>query len=112
MRRIKESITDGPISMEDLELLLRESYVQVGKREYRIEQFNDVIKEYAHEYMREINQEYNNELAMVNQMVVFGGGAELVFDAFESYFGEDTIVTKLDNAAYVNAQAYYEASFN
>lgn len=112
MRRIKEVITDGPISMEDLELLLREGYVQVGKREYRIEQFNDVIKEYAHEYMREINQEYNNELAMVNQMVVFGGGAELVFDAFESYFGEDTIVTKLDDPAYVNAQAYYDASFN
>lgn len=112
MRRIKEAITDGPISMEDLELLLREGYVQVGKREYDIKQFSEIIERYAHEYMREINQEYDNELAMVNELVVFGGGAELVFNAFENYFGEDTIVTKLDDAAYVNAQAYYDASFN
>lgn len=112
MRRIKEVITDGPISMEDLELLLRDGYVQVGKREYIIEQFSDVIERYAFEYIREINQEYDNELALVNEMVVFGGGAELVFDAFESYFGEDTVVTKLEDPAFVNAQAYYDASFN
>lgn len=112
MRRIKDVITDGPISMEDLELLLREGYVQVGKREYSLEQFSGVIRDYAFEYMREINQQYDNELAMVNQMVIFGGGAELVHDAFKEYFGKDTLITKLDDAVYVNAQAYYDASFN
>lgn len=112
MRRIKESITDGAISMEDLELLLREGYVQVGKREYYINDFSDVIETYSNEYIRETNQEYDNELSMVNELVVFGGGAELVYEAFKNYFGKEILITKLGESAYVNAQAYYEASFN
>lgn len=111
MRDIKKAVKPDVINIEDIEIMLREGSVKVGKKEYRKEQFKDIINRYADNNLKEANQSYDNELSQANLLVAFGGGITLVEDKLREFFDKDTDIEILDEPVFANAIAYYEASY-
>lgn len=114
MRDIKKKIkqdTGKSLNIEDIEVMLRDGEVAVGKETYKKENYIDLISKYADTHLKAANQSYDNEIRMANAVIVFGGGATLIEDKVKEFFEDDTNVEILDDAVFANAQAYYEASF-
>lgn len=111
MREIKKAVKPDIINIEDIEIMLREGSVKVGKKEYKREQFIDVINRYADNNLKEANQSYDNELSQANLLVAFGGGIALVQDKLREFFSNDTDIEILNEPVFANAIAYYEASY-
>lgn len=111
IKDIKKAVKPDQISTEDVELMLRNGSVTVGKRYYKREDFATLIERYADKNIKEANQSYDNEFAQANLLVAFGGGIDLVKSKLYEFFDKDTNIEILEEPVFANAQAYYESSF-
>ena len=99
------------VNLTDVELMLRNGSVSVGKQTFNREDFKELIDTKSHTSLTLVNNLYKHEVESSNLIIGFGGGINLVKDSLHNMFGEMTEIKILENPEYTNAQAYYEASF-
>lgn len=111
---IKVIISENPktkVNLNDIELMLREGSVSVGKQTFNREDFKNLIDTKSHANLSLVNSFYEHQVEASNLIIGFGGGINLVKDSLNDMFGEMTEIKILENPEFANAEAYYEASF-
>lgn len=112
IQSIANVINDAYVTTEHIEKMLFNGYVKVGKNKYERDDYKNIIDTYAKETIDIMKNKYTDvSIASHNKIIAFGGGAYLIEDVLREEFENSTDVDILPNSVYVNAEAYYTASF-
>ena len=104
---IKVIISENPktkVTLNDIELMLREGSVSVGKQTFNREDFKNLIDTKSHANLSLVNSFYEHQVEASNLIIGFGGGINLVKDSLDDMFGEMTEIKILENPEFAKIE--------
>lgn len=110
MKKIMKEIGVKKVKLLDVEPLLRGETIYVDGVTYSLDDFKTIVTKSISDTINDLQNIIDVELGTVKAIVLIGGGAKLMEDVVKELYPGKTVILP-SNAQYLNAEAYYIASF-